>query len=62
MKRFRLGSVALLAVAMSSSALLSQPALAQDAAVKPAITGTMQIDFTTRLSQNQEDGAPKKGV
>jgi len=58
--RFRLGSVALLAVAMSSS-LLAQPASAADAN-KPAVTGTMQIDFTTRMAQNQEEGAPKKGV
>jgi hypothetical protein len=61
--RFRFGAVALVAVAIS--ALLSQQAaLAADQQTQkaPAITGTMQIDFTTRMPQNQEDGNPKKGV
>jgi hypothetical protein len=60
--RLRFTAVALVAVAIS--ALLTQAALAADQQTqnKPAITGTMQIDFTTRMAQNQEDGAPKKGV
>src|SRR5688500_7675144 len=59
--RFNLGSTALVAVAMSAL-LTQQAALAQDQQAKPAITGTMQIDFTTRMTQNMEEGAPKKGV
>ena len=50
---------------LALTALLMQAAQAADPATestKPAITGTMEINYATRQSQNQTDGAPNKGV